>query len=111
MLRVSPSPRHTDRVPSTHSHGASPSARKVFIPSKLKPFETAPNPRVRNFKVVELKKFPMKQSIDLKKASLHVHHILISAQELAQKNEIAIEGPPSDSLESLLAMRIKQIQK
>lgn len=109
MLRVSPAHSPAARASSVPSHKVSPNVQKVFIASKPKPYETAP--RKRNFQIVELKKFPVKTKIDLREASLDVHHILTSAQELARRNEIAIEGPPSDSLESLLAMRIKQTQK
>jgi hypothetical protein len=90
---------------------SSPNVQRVFIATRPKPSEAVPHSKNRNYKVIELKSFPVEKKIDLRKASLDVHHILTSAQEIARRKEVALEGPPSDSLESLLAMRIKQAQK
>lgn len=108
MLRVSP----TCRQPAAHAPNqrATTNVQRAFAATRQRQSQSASNRKVKNFHVVELQRLPAK-NIDLREASLSVHRILTSAQEIARRNEVALEGPPSDSLESLLAMRIKQAQK
>jgi len=83
----------------------SPRICKVFFSSFVKEKATKIK-RDRQYEVVRREVYPAVNHLDSKKMSETVRQTFVKAKELAKSNEIAIEGPPSDSLESLLAMRI-----
>ena len=108
MLRVRP----TSAFGSNHSHVQKPSslsaARHTFSEARERQRISTPPKSLKEYEITVIKRFPPIERIDLQYASKSVRDCVQAAQELAQKKQVAFEGPPSDTLESLLAMRIKK---
>ncbi len=109
MLRVRPA-----CAPRSNNHStmqrptSSPAVHRAYSESRERLNVSRHTKPMKDFEITKLERFPPVERIDLQKASKNVRRSMNAAQDLAQKRKIAIEGPPSDSLESLLAMRIQK---
>lgn len=85
----------------------SPALHRVFF-SSVKRSKESTTKNERHFEIVRGEVYPIADKIDFKKMSVAVRQSFEKARELANSDEIAIDGPPSDTLEGLLSMRMKR---
>jgi hypothetical protein len=106
MIRVSSIyPVIISKVPF-HTARTSPGIRKVFY-SSISNKKALTSKQEENDKNVSTEGSAPIEPFDLKKLSPEIQQIFEEAKKIAKNRQIAMEGPPSDSLPSLLAMHIK----
>ena len=105
MIRVSSVP--TGMLYRSFSHSKKfPDIQRAFF-SSLSDGQAFKPKKKKHYEIVRTEAYPAAQPVDLEKTSPAIRRIFEEAKELAKNQDFAMEGAPSDTLESLLAMRMR----